>query len=176
MLGLAVSYGVHAVLSNHTYKVGDVMYLQSSGGPIGLELTGAVARPFMLRWDRLYLEKVKKVGMKMPLYKRYIDDSNQMAVVPPPGAKYDETRNKVVVDMNTSIPDENEDTRLARVLKEIANTVMQGIQMEEDNPSKNKDKKMPILDMKVWVDEHDGYIVYQHYEKSMATMKIMHAQ
>ena len=35
MLGLAVSYGVYTCLSHHTYK--------------------AVARPFMMRWDRLYL-------------------------------------------------------------------------------------------------------------------------
>ena len=45
MLALAVSYGVKTVLSNHTYKLGDNIYLQTEGGPIGLELTQAVSRP-----------------------------------------------------------------------------------------------------------------------------------
>ena len=54
MLALAISYGVHTVISCHTYNVGDDIYHQQAGGSIGLELTGAVARPFMLRWDKLY--------------------------------------------------------------------------------------------------------------------------
>ena len=92
MIGLAVSIGVKQVLSQHTYKVGDVVYLQMKGGPIGLELTGAVSRPFMIKWDKKYLEMVQKAGIQMWLYKRYIDDSNQAAEVPPLGYKYE--RNK----------------------------------------------------------------------------------
>ena len=76
MLALAVSLGVYTVMSNHTYKVGDKLYLQAGGGPIGLELTGAVARPFMMRWDKLYLKKVKEAGLVLQLYERHIDDSN----------------------------------------------------------------------------------------------------
>ena len=71
-----------------------------AGGSVGLELTGAVARPFMLRWDHLYKASVRKAGLVMPVYERYVDDSNQVAVVPPPGAKYDETQKKVIIDEN----------------------------------------------------------------------------
>ena len=138
-------------------------------------LTGAVARPFMLRWDRLYLKLVKKSGMEMLMYDRYIDDSNQAAVVPPPGAHYDKDNKKVIVDPNYMIQNEMEDKRMARVLKDIANSVMPGIVMEEDFPSKNVDGKMPILDMKVWTDETDGFIMFQHYQKPMSCKKIMHA-
>ena len=47
--------------------------------------------------------------------------------------------------------------------------------MEYDIPSKNSDGKMPILDMKVWIEKEEGNIVFQHYEKPMASQKIMHA-
>ena len=57
MLALALSFGVFTTLSSHTYCVGDERFLQMSGGPIGLELTGAVSRAYMQRWDRLYLQK-----------------------------------------------------------------------------------------------------------------------
>ena len=98
MLALAISVGVRFVMANHTYRVGDVAYHQTAGGAIGLELTGAVSMPFMLRWDKVYLEKVKKAGLKMMLYERYIDDSQQVAEVPPPGAKYNSITNKSIVD------------------------------------------------------------------------------
>merc|ERR1711911_450856 len=75
------------------YRVGDKTYQQAEGGPIGLELTGAVSRAFMWRWDRMYLEKARKAGLEVEMYQRYVDDSNQVAVVPPKGAKYD-TREK----------------------------------------------------------------------------------
>ena len=55
ILAMVISKGVELVMSNHTYKVGDDIFLQSEGGPIGLELTGAVSRAYMLRWDREYL-------------------------------------------------------------------------------------------------------------------------
>ena len=98
MLALAISVGVEAVMSNHTYKVGDICYLQTHGGAIGLELTGAVIRPFMQKWDKLYLEKVRIAGLYMKFYKRYIDDSNQMAVVPAVGSRYDVETGTVVND------------------------------------------------------------------------------
>ena len=64
MLALAISYGVYTALSNHTYCVGDQVYHQMAGGPIGLQLTGAVSRPYMMRWDTLCNKKVLKYCFK----------------------------------------------------------------------------------------------------------------
>ena len=154
----------------------DDNYLQLAGGSIGLELTGAVSRPFMLRWDVMYLDKVRKAGVCMEMYERYVDDSNQVAVVPPLGAKYDKAKKKVVIDRSVTDSDENDDERTAKVLTDIANDVLPGIIMEYDVPSRNEDSKMPILDMKVWVDTCEGLIMFQHYEKPMASVNIMHAE
>ena len=175
MLALAISYGVHTTLSCHTYKVADNMYQQMAGGSIGLELTGAVARPFMLMYDDLYKMSVRKAGMSLMMYERYIDDSNQVAVVPPPGSKYDTVSKKVITDENLVDIYENDDERTARVLTDIANDVMPGIIMEFDVPSRNNDDKMAILDMKVWMENDDGNILFQHYEKPSASRSIMHA-
>ena len=109
MLALVISHAVSVIMSNHTSAVGDVYRLQGKGGAIGLELTGAVSRPFMWRWDKLYLEMVRKAGVKMHFYERYVDDSNQGAEVPPVGAKYDKQTKKVVVDLNDMRVEEEED-------------------------------------------------------------------
>ena len=174
MLALAVGYGVYTAMSSHTYKVADDLYQQLAGGSIGLELTGAVARPFMLRWDYLYKISVRKAGMNLKMYERYVDDSNQVAIVPPPGAKYDVTSRKVIIDDNLIDVVECEDERTARVMTDIANSVMPGIVMEFDIPSRNADQKMPILDMEVWIEKEEGNIMFQHYEKPTVSKSIMH--
>ena len=170
MLSLAVSYGVYTALSNHTYCLGDQLYLQVSGGPIGLQLTGAASRAYMMRWDKQYLDKVKKSGIAMMMYERYVDDSDQTAVVPPPGAVFNVQSNKVEIDENLAIEDENEELRLARVLKDIANNVNKDIVMVEDYPTKNDNGKMAVLDMNVWMDL-ENYIMHEHYEKPLSCKK-----
>ena len=47
--------------------------------------------------------------------------------------------------------------------------------MEGDWPSKNSDRKLPILDMKTWTD-HEGTILYQHYEKPVSSKTVLHAK
>ena len=134
-----------------------------------------MARPFMLRYDDMYKKSVSKSGMKLMLYERYIDDSNQVAEVPPPGSKYDAESKKVIIDESIVDVEECDDKRTARILTEIANDVMPGIVMEYDVPSNNSDYKMPILDMKVWIQEDEGNILFEHYEKPTASRSILHA-
>ena len=174
MLALAISTGVKVVMSNHTYRVGDQSYLQTSGGAIGLELTGAVSRAFIWRWDKRYLEKIRKAGLCMRLYERYVDDSNQVAEIPPANTKYNAQTGKMVKDDNP-VPGETDEQRTARTFKEIANHVQDSIVMEEDYPGRNSDGKLPILDMKVWIDE-EHFVVFQHFEKPMANRQILQSQ
>ena len=81
----------------------------------------------------------------------------------------------MVYDERELRDDEEEDERLARILKEIANTVQEGIVMEEDTPSRNSSGKLPILDMEVWMTEEDR-VVYRHYEKPMSNRRVMNAK
>ena len=175
MLAIAVAEGVKTCMENHVYCIGDRVFLQSAGGPIGLELTGAVSRPFMARWDRLYLEKVKQAGGKMMMFERYVDDSNQVGVTPPIGAKYDKECNRITVSTEQQNSDMEPDERLARVLLDIANSIMKCVQMEADWPSKNNDRKMPILDMKTWTNAR-GTVMYQHYEKPVSSKTVLHSK
>ena len=180
MLAIGISQAVRVCLESHTYKVGDKIYLQKEGGPIGLELTGAVSRVFMARWDRMYRKKVKNAGINMLLYERYVDDSNQVAEVPPLEMEYDREKKKMVKRKGQKETGDEErekggDERLSEILKEIANDVLPCISMEADWPSQNMDGKLPILDMKVWTNEK-GEILYEHYEKPMASKTVLHSQ
>ena len=52
---------------------------------------------------------------------------------------------------------------------------MECVQMEADWPSKNRDSRMPILEMKVWTDQ-EGTLLYQHYEKEVSSKTVLNAK
>ena len=49
----------------------------------------------------------------MEMYERYVDDSNQIAIVPPVGSRYDPITQKIVKDNFLVEQNETEETRLA---------------------------------------------------------------
>ena len=104
----------------------------------------------MIRWDRLYLKKVDRAGVDMQLYKRYMDDSNQVGIVPPPGSEYCPTTKKLIYNQDILMMGEPDDKRLASILKNI-------------------NGHLAILDMEVRTDEETEHILYRHYEKPMAS-------
>ena len=63
MLALAVSEGVRTVVGNHTYMVVDDIYLQTTGSPIGLDISSPISRAVMMFFDRQFLEKLREEGM-----------------------------------------------------------------------------------------------------------------
>jgi hypothetical protein len=134
----------------------------------------------LTRWQLYHhlahaMMRVRNAGMDMMMYERYIDDSNQVAVVPPPGSCYDVANKQLVIDVELAVRDGDENERLSRVLKCIAKDVHGDIQMEDDHPGRHQNRKMPILDLEVWMNE-DGFLLYQHYQKPMASTKVMHSQ
>ena len=50
LFSMCMSRLVHMVMCNHFYRYGDTIYKQSTGGPIGLQLTGELARCIMADW------------------------------------------------------------------------------------------------------------------------------
>ena len=69
--------------------------------------------------------------------------------------------NKYEVDKNKS-----PDVVTMEVVRDIANSIDGMIVMTVDAPSNHEDKKVPMLDVKVWLnDEDNNKIYYQYYEK-----------
>ena len=61
------------IMENHMYTFNNEIKLQSRGGPIGLELIGVLAQLFMVLWDRQFVKKVEDNGLRLRVYKRYVD-------------------------------------------------------------------------------------------------------
>ena len=91
MISLALEAGIIAVMTHHVYSYADKTRLQTEGGPIGLELSGAVTRVFMLLWDRKLLRALHRATQLLQwdlfMYLRYVDDSNTACNSMPLGAR-----------------------------------------------------------------------------------------
>ena len=67
-----VADAVEVAMSNHMYRFDGKVYLQTDSGPIGDELSQAVARLIMIWWDRTFLEKCSRLGLDIMMYMRYV--------------------------------------------------------------------------------------------------------
>ena len=94
------------------------------------------------------------------------------------GSRYDGER--ITITEESIREDEGiaEDKRTMTLLQSIANSIHPSIRMTIDYPSKYVDNKVPMLDLKMWISEEEGRwsIVYEHYEKEMATKTVIHAK
>ena len=127
----------------------------------------------MLRWDSKFLSLLKKIGLRVIFYKRYVDDVLLLIHSLALGFKYN-SRNKKLEYSEEKAEAEKDwpaDKRTFAVLRDIANTIDKDIRMKEDVPSAHSDLKLPCLDLKVWISESDeGHQVrFAFYKKPMAS-------
>ena len=165
--------------SGHNYvksllPVGGKVFKQLKGGPIGLEITGVLARLVMLWWDGKFLDKLESLGVDLEFYLRYVDDSNMSVWALAPGTRLVDGQLSILEELVVSDQLIPADKRTAAVLRSIANEICPGIIMQEDVPSNHSTRKLPILDLEVWVS--NSRIYHSFYKKPMATKKVVHAK
>ena len=167
MLAEALKIAVSFTMKNHIYCFNGESRRQEKGGPIGLGLTGDVAQIFMAWWDKQLIKKLEEKGMRVLLYKRYVDDI--ILVV----------KNTVATECGRPRDESN-----MLIVQETANNIHTSIEVTFDCPSMHEDVKMPVLDLKVWptqeVDpvtrESTVRIMHEHYSKEVASKAVVHAR
>ena len=171
MISKMMSVAVHVAMSNHTYRFDGNVRLQEDGGPIGDELAQAVARMVMNWWDKEFLKLCDTLGLIILLYFRYVDDTNKAIIPPPPDTRFIDGRLVVVptcVEEDELLP---KDKVVGKLLRDIANSISPMLQFEEDVASNYQDGRLPILDLKVWLehDSNSSMIRHSFYKKPMAS-------
>ena len=148
MLGLVGESLVDFIMSNHIYTVLGELFHQDNGGPIGLDFTRVLARLAMIVFDRELKTMITKSDMDLQLMLRYVDDGNIAVDV------LDNGQGRQAMEKTT-----------AELLKKMADSIFPGMfSVTTDFPCNNVDNKMPILDLKVWVDS-TGTILHEYYRK-----------
>ena len=85
------------------------------------------------------------------MYGRYIDDMDQVIM---------------------KLDDSHDEKLTSDLYRQVADECCDNIVWEADLPSAHPDGKLPILDMKVWMNE-DGVLLHEHYEKPMSSKQVI---
>ena len=119
----------------------------------------------MVWWTKQFLQRARQEGEEIKLYKIYVDDINIAMTIPADirsreitmGEKEKETANKV---------------------KELGDTIDESIVVETDCPSNHADNKLPLLDLKVWLEKKDGkrVVIHEFYQKEVSSKTTTHAR
>ena len=100
------------------------------------------------------------------ILKIFVDDVN--GTFQPVGVGMEFVDGELRYNTNKAIADEeiNEDERTMKIVRDIANSIDSMIKMTIDYPTNHADLKVPMLDVKVWINqEEDNTIYYEFYEK-----------
>ena len=106
-----------------------------------------------------------------------MDDLNAILDAVKPGTRYNNEEEKLetVEEMKELDEGKEVDELTMEVFKQVANSVDEDIEVEIDFPSKNEDKMMPILDMKMAMNS-ENKVFYKFYRKPQSNSRIMMAR
>ena len=124
MFALLLELMVMRVMKNHIYSFNGVNKLQQDGGPIGLKLSGAVAKVVMLSWSRRFVAAATTALASFAYFQLYlllfyVDDTGIAVEELEPGCRFIEEEGRVRVVQEEVENDRAVagDLRTARVLQ-----------------------------------------------------------
>ena len=99
MFALLMELMILRVMDNHVYSFNGVKMIQQEGGPIGLKLSGAIAKVVMLSWSKKFKACVSTALSSFDYFQLYmllfyVDDTGHIA---PRGAKKEEAFGGVIL-------------------------------------------------------------------------------
>ena len=156
------------VMNNHTYNFANSIKRQTKGGPIGLDLTGEIAQVFMIWWNGELRRKLVQIGVVVHMKKCYVDDVNYGLLPTPPGAAYVNGELNIEEAMVVQDSTVSADERTMKIVTAVGNSIHESTQLEYDCPPMHDDGKMPILDLKVWVNEKN-VVKHEFYAKDVSS-------
>ena len=176
LLTEALKIGLEYIMEHHVYQFDNVIKHQENGGAIGVELTGVLANVFMRWWDVQFKEKLEKYGINIIAYKRFVDDINIVAE----GIEENKVYTNGIKEIESSTLEyEYNDRRTMELLKIIGNEIHPSIQITIECPSNFNDNKMPMLDIKVWLEYDETgrpKVMHEYYYKAITSKALIHAK
>ena len=175
VVAMVVRVGVLMMMNSHVYSWDGDNYLQKAGGPIGLRSTCAIARVVMNEWDARWQKMCADNNIKLAKGDRYVDDIRAFLKAIKMGWRWMEgslyhTESWEEEDRQSGT---SATKRTARVLVAMMNDVFGFLNFTTEIGDDFPDGKLPSLDVNIWVE--NGVILYEFYEKPMATNLMVEA-
>ena len=96
LIALVVSAGTKMCLENHVYQIDGTVRRQAEGGAIGSDLSGENPPLYMLSWDCKFRKRLRKLGILIAFYTRYVDDTVCLLQSIQKGWTYSPDKDKII--------------------------------------------------------------------------------
>ena len=158
-------------MENHYYQIGGKIYRQKEGSAIGVDLSVESCSLYMTNWDKMFLDKLKRLCITVNLYFRYVDDIVIGLRGIHHGWYYSTLLKKMIFDADR-VPVLPGDQHTFFQLQLIANSLDSDIQLTVDTPSQNESGQLPVLDLGLSVVNNK--ICHTFYSKPMSSPYQIH--
>ena len=108
---------------------------------------------------------MRVLKIENPLLKIFVDDVNGVFSTIEKGTQYIDGHLRFNAQKAKEDENKSDDEVTMNVIKDIANEIDDMIDMTVDVPSNYASKRVPMLDLEVWIDENSNEINYAFYEK-----------
>ena len=174
MFGKALELMLTTCMDNHLYQFDNEVRLQSKGGPIGLRLTGEIADCMMIDWDKTLLAELEKVGVTPGVYTRFKDDIQIVNEALEKGSQINGGKIEIDDDKKEIDKDKSDAKVTIGVIQKLANDINPMIQLTVETPCNFEDNKLPVLDVKVDINETENFrIDFEFFEKPTRNPKVI---
>ena len=139
-----------------------------------LKLTGEITDCLMIDWDKKLLEKLKTFKMIPELYTRFKDDIELAIESLQRGSKL--VKDTIIIDEEKRVLDEDKtDAKVTmEIIQQIANSINPMIKLTVETPCNFKDGKLPVLDVKVNVNEKEqNRIDFEFFDKPTKNPRVI---
>ena len=182
LLAKVIEILVRTTFKHHVYQFEGHFYIQRRGGSIGLRLTGVVATLVMNYWGDEFDKLLRRNNIETYLNKIYVDDQDLMLKALKTGTKWTGDKMEWKEEWQHQDEELNEETdkRTMREVRKMANTILPFIVMEETVASECLERKLPVLDFKIWQEKrkneegkNETVICHEYYENPMSSQLMM---
>ena len=161
-------------MDNHVYQFNNKIRVQNKGGPIGLKLTGEIFDCIMIDWDKKLLKELEKFKMIPGIYTRFKDDIEVAIEALDKGSTLGNDNIEIDAKKKEEDMDKTDTKVTMEVVQKIANSINPMIKLTVDTPCNYDDGKLPVLDVKVDVNEdEDNRIDFEFYEKPTKNPRVI---
>ena len=128
-----------------------------------------------MTWDQKLLEKLKKFKMIPDIYTRFKDDIEIVIESLEKGSKLTEDGTIEVDETKKEIDEGKSDSKVTmEIVQIVANSINPMIKLTVETPCNFKDGKMPVLDIKVRInDKEENRIDFEHFEKPTKNPRVI---
>ena len=165
VISRVVETAVLICMSTHVYRFGPNLYIQCTGGPIGMRFTASLASVIMKQWDKSWVKLLKREKVKFDLFLRYVDDCRLFMPALNPGWIWKD--GTFIFSKEQAASDERDGiTFIQRTTREVTKAMCDltdFLKFTGEDCSDFSDNTLPTLDTTLWV--HEGQIKYKFFEK-----------